>query len=173
VSAWLESFFRPTSELLLDVVDEDGGTACSARDRTAGRDGLVAGWPRLAGGRTRAVVMPGSDGHEAFVSAVLGKGFPFMATAGCNGHLTSRVSGVDNTKLDNGQPVRSRRREHGCGRRWLSGVTASYGRDTYEDEVQRSKELIVMGRRMRKTQCTTLYICDCNKEKLSKSFDRS
>jgi hypothetical protein len=25
VAAWLEFFFRPTSELLLDVVDEDGG----------------------------------------------------------------------------------------------------------------------------------------------------
>jgi hypothetical protein len=25
-----------------------------------------------------------------------------MADAGCNGHLTSRVSGVDNTELDNG-----------------------------------------------------------------------
>jgi hypothetical protein len=26
---------------------------------------------------------------------------------GGNGHLTSRVSGVDDTELDNGQPVRS------------------------------------------------------------------
>jgi hypothetical protein len=34
----------------------------------------VAGWPRLAGGRTRAVVMPSSDGYEAIVSVVLGKG---------------------------------------------------------------------------------------------------
>jgi hypothetical protein len=39
VSSWLESFFRPTSELLFDVVDEDEGTACSARNGTAGRDG--------------------------------------------------------------------------------------------------------------------------------------
>jgi hypothetical protein len=69
---------RPTSEFLLDVVDEDGGTACSARNGTDGREGLVAGWPRLAGGRTRAVVMPSSDGYEAFVSAVLGKGLPFL-----------------------------------------------------------------------------------------------
>jgi hypothetical protein len=48
VSAWLESFFWPTCELLLDVVDEDGGTACSARNGTDGRDGLVAGWPRTS-----------------------------------------------------------------------------------------------------------------------------
>jgi hypothetical protein len=125
-------------------------------------NGLVAGWPRLARGRTRAVVMPSSDGYEAFVSAVLGKGFPFMATAGGNGHLTNRVSGVDNTELKNGQPMRSRRREHGCGRRWLSGVTASYGRGTDEDEVQQSKELTMMGRRTRRAQSATLYVCDCN-----------
>jgi hypothetical protein len=73
----LESFFRSTSELLLDVVDEDGGTACAARNETDGRDALVAGWLRLAGGRAKAVGLPSSDGHEAFISAVLGKGFPF------------------------------------------------------------------------------------------------
>jgi hypothetical protein len=73
-----------------------------------------------------------------------------------------RVSGVDNTELDNGQPVRSRRCENGCGRRWPSGITALYGRDTDEDEVQRSKELTVMEGRMRRAQCTTLYVCDCN-----------
>jgi hypothetical protein len=77
VSAWLESFFRSTSELLLDVVDEDGGTTCAARNQIDGRDSLVAGWPRLAGGREKAVGLPSSDGHEAFISAVLGKGLPF------------------------------------------------------------------------------------------------
>jgi hypothetical protein len=59
-------------------VVEDGGTAFSARKGTAGRDGLVAGWPTLAGGRTRAMVMPGSDGYEAFVSAVLGNRLPIL-----------------------------------------------------------------------------------------------
>jgi hypothetical protein len=72
VSAWLESFFWSTSELLLDVVVDDRGTACSGRNETDGRDGLVVGWPRLAGGRTRAVVMPSLDGRGAFVSAVSG-----------------------------------------------------------------------------------------------------
>jgi hypothetical protein len=85
-----------------------------------------------------------------------------MTAEGLQRSLTSWVSSVDNTELDNGQPVRSQRREHGCGRRWLSGVTASYGRDIDEDEVQRSKELTVMERRMRGAQCTTLYVCDCN-----------
>jgi hypothetical protein len=43
VSASLEPCFRPTSEFLLDVVDEDGGTACSVRNETDGRGALVAG----------------------------------------------------------------------------------------------------------------------------------
>jgi hypothetical protein len=78
----LLGYFRVSS----DVVAEDGGTTCSARNGTVGRDGLVAGWPRLAGGRTRAMAMPGSDGHEAFVSAVLGRGLPFY---GCRGRERS------------------------------------------------------------------------------------
>jgi hypothetical protein len=82
VAAWLEFFFRSTSELLLDVVGEDGRTACSARNGTDGKDALVGVWPRLAGGRTRAVVMSSSDGNGAFASAVLGKGFPFITAAG-------------------------------------------------------------------------------------------
>jgi hypothetical protein len=36
------------SELLLDVRDEDGGTTCSARNGTDGRDAIAARWPRLA-----------------------------------------------------------------------------------------------------------------------------
>jgi hypothetical protein len=103
VSAWLEPCFRSTSEFLLDVVDEDGGTACLARDGANGRDALVAGWPRSNWGRTRAVVMPSSDGYEAFVSAVLGKGLPFYCRSGlqrsfnqsgiwCRPHSSTMVS---------------------------------------------------------------------------------
>jgi hypothetical protein len=47
---------------------------------------------------------------------------------------------------------------------------ASYGRDTDADEVQRPKELTVMGRRTRKAQCTTLYVRDSNNEKCSKKL---
>jgi hypothetical protein len=43
------------------------------------------------------------------------------------------VSGGGNTGFDNGQPMRSRRRERDCGRRWQSGVMASYGRGTEKD----------------------------------------
>jgi hypothetical protein len=42
VAAWFEFSFRLTHELLLDVVDEGGGTACSARNGIDERDGLVA-----------------------------------------------------------------------------------------------------------------------------------
>jgi hypothetical protein len=73
-----------------------------------------------------------------------------MVAAGCNVQVSSRVSGVDNTELDNGQPVRSRRREYGCGRKWRGGVMASYDRDTDNDEDQRSKELTVMGKEREK-----------------------
>jgi hypothetical protein len=70
------------SELLLDVGDEDGGTACSARNEIDGKDALVAKWPRLAGRRTRIVILSSSDGDGAFVSAVPGKRFHFITAAG-------------------------------------------------------------------------------------------
>jgi hypothetical protein len=101
------------------------------------------------------------------------KGFPFMATAGPQRSFNQPGIWCRQQELVNGQPVRSRRREYGCRKRWWSGITVSHGRDTDADEVQRSKELIVMGRRMRKAQGTTLYVRDGNKEKLSKSFNRS
>jgi hypothetical protein len=51
-----------------------------------------------------------------------------MATAGLQwSSKPAEVSGGGNTGLDNGQPVRSRRREHDCGRRWQGDIPASYG----------------------------------------------
>jgi hypothetical protein len=56
--------------------------------------------------------MPSSDGYEALVSVVLGKGFPFYGRRGLQRPADPpRVSGVDDMELDNGQPVRSRWRE--------------------------------------------------------------
>jgi hypothetical protein len=92
VPAWLESLLRPTSELPLDVVDEDEETTCSARNRTAGRDGLVAGWLETSWRGTRAMVMSSSDGYEASIGGSGQKGFPFMAAAGCNGHLNQLMN---------------------------------------------------------------------------------
>jgi hypothetical protein len=131
VSAWLEFFFWHTPKLLLDVVDEDGGTAWSARNITDARDGLVAGWPKLAGGGTRATVMSNLDGCAAWYWWHWAKVFPFMAAVGLQrSSKPAGVSGVGNTGLDNGQPTRSRRRDRDCRRKWQSGVTASYGRGT-------------------------------------------
>jgi hypothetical protein len=77
--AWvLPVYFRA----LLYAVDKDRGTTCSARNGTDGRDALVAVRPRLARGKTRTVVMPSSDRHQAFASAVLGKGLPFYGHCG-------------------------------------------------------------------------------------------
>jgi hypothetical protein len=39
-----EFFSCPTPELLLNIVSEDGWTACSVRNGADRRDGLVAGW---------------------------------------------------------------------------------------------------------------------------------
>jgi hypothetical protein len=47
---------------------------------------------------------------------------------------------------------------------------ASHSRDTDADKVQQSKELIMMGSKTRKAQCTTLYVRDSNKEKRSKKL---
>jgi hypothetical protein len=88
--------------------------------------------------------MPSSNRHET-CAGVLVQGFPVLwPQQGCNGHLASRVSGVDNTELDNGKLVRSRRCEYGCGNRWQSDVMASYDRDTDANEVQWFKELIAL-----------------------------
>jgi hypothetical protein len=65
--------------------------------------------------------------------------------------------------------VRSRRREYGCGRRWRSDVTASYDRVTYDDEVQRSKELTVMGRRTRKLSVQRFTFAMATKRSLTKA----
>jgi hypothetical protein len=54
MSVWLKSFFRPTSKFILGVVDEDGGTTCSARNETDGRDDLVAGWPKSSWGKNKS-----------------------------------------------------------------------------------------------------------------------
>jgi hypothetical protein len=71
------------SELLLDVGDEHGRTACSrGLNEIEGSDALVAKWSRLAGRRTRTVMMPSLDGNGVFASAVPGKRFHFITAAG-------------------------------------------------------------------------------------------
>jgi hypothetical protein len=50
---------------------------------------------------------------------------------------------------------------------------ASYGRDTGADEVQRSKELIMMGRKTRKLGVQRFTFAIATKRSVAKSFDRS
>jgi hypothetical protein len=82
VAARLEFFFRPTFELLPDIVHEDGGTACSARNGTYGRDGLVAGGTKTTRRENK------SDGDvelgrmRGLVLVVLDKGLPFYGRSG-------------------------------------------------------------------------------------------
>jgi hypothetical protein len=102
VEAWLESF-RSTSELILDVVDEEGRTACLARNGIDGRDALVAGWPKSnwkeqeqweCRARTDMRLVPDP-----------GTRLPLLwLMRGCNGLLTIWVFGVDNTELDKVSP---------------------------------------------------------------------
>jgi hypothetical protein len=67
-----------------------------------------------------------------------------------------------------GQPLKSKRCEHGCKKRWWGGVTVSYGRDTNDDEVQWSKELTVMGRRTRKLNVQQFTFAMATKRSLAK-----
>jgi hypothetical protein len=116
------------------------------RNGTDGRDALVAVWPRLAGGKTRVVVMPISDGNGASASAVLGKGLPFITAARLQRSFNHPGIWCRQHGAQQGQLVGSRRREYSCGKRWRSDVMASHGRNTDDDEVQQSNELIVMGK---------------------------
>jgi hypothetical protein len=76
-----------------------------------------------------------------------------MVAAGLHrSSTTTRVSGGGNTGRDNGQPMRSWRRDRGCGKRWQSGVTASYGRGTEKDGVQWPKELTTMVKLTRRAE---------------------
>jgi hypothetical protein len=121
-----------------------------ARDGTDGRDGLVAGWTKSNWeGQERRECRARMD-MRPLCRQFWVTGLPFMATAGRQWSSNQPSIWCRQHGARQGQPVRSQRREHGCGKRWQSGVTASYGRDTDADEVQRSKELIMMGRRTRK-----------------------
>jgi hypothetical protein len=52
-------------------------------------------------------------------------------------------------------------------------MTASYGRNTDDDEVQRSKELTVMGRKTRKHSVQHFTFAIATKRSVAKGFDRS
>jgi hypothetical protein len=72
----------PYRSFILNVVNEDGGTTCSARNETDGRAGLVAGGPKTSwrGNKSDGDVELGR--MRGLVSAVLGKGLPFYGRSG-------------------------------------------------------------------------------------------
>jgi hypothetical protein len=81
IAAWLESFSWPTSELPLNVVSEDRGITCSARNGVDERDGKWQVGQKLTGGeqewwwcRARKDVRLGTDGTDG--------GLPFYGRRG-------------------------------------------------------------------------------------------
>jgi hypothetical protein len=82
----LRFFSRSSSEVLLEVVDKYGKTACSTSGWSNNGDGLVVGWPKLTKGNTRTVALLSLKTGEArqwrhrrWVSL-------FIAQRKCNGH---------------------------------------------------------------------------------------
>jgi hypothetical protein len=136
-------------------------TARSVRNGTDGRDGLVAVGPRLAGGRTRAVVMSSWGGF--------GQGLPFLWPL-----RATMVSWPSRVSVWTTRNSTRSAREISASWAWLrkkmaGGITASHGRDTDADEVQRSKELIVMGRRTRKLSVQCFTFVTATKRSLAKA----
>jgi hypothetical protein len=69
-------------------------------ERWVGTEWLKSSW-----GRTRAVVMPSSDGYEAFVSTVMGNRASLLWPRRLQwSSKPAGVSSVANTELDKGQP---------------------------------------------------------------------
>jgi hypothetical protein len=73
-------------ELPLEVVDEDGETACSMSGLSNNGDGLVAGWPKLAGGENKSGGTVELEIWRVLAIATPQEGFPFYSSTECNGH---------------------------------------------------------------------------------------
>jgi hypothetical protein len=65
-------------ELPLEVGDEDGEIACSASGQSNSRDGLVVGWPKLAGEENKSGDTVGLESRRDLAMAIPRKGFSFM-----------------------------------------------------------------------------------------------
>jgi hypothetical protein len=75
------------------------------------------------------------------VLAVLTKGLPLYGRSGLQrSSKPPEVSGGGNTGLDNGQPVRSPRRDRGCGREMVEQCHGVVPSGTEKDAVQRSEK---------------------------------
>jgi hypothetical protein len=168
VAAWLEFFFRSTLSFFSTSGTKTENSLLGEEQNRGERwsSGKVAkaSWRKNKSGGD---VKLGRKG--AFASAVLGNGFLYPLW-GCNGHLTIRISGVDDMELHKvsswGLGVVSIVAEKdGDVTSWRHTVVT-----LMTTRFNRSKELTVMGRRTRKAQCTSLYACDGNEEKRSQKL---
>jgi hypothetical protein len=73
-------FSRSSPELLLEVVVDDDETACSASGWNNGRDGLVAGWPKLAGGENKSDNIVELESRRDLAMATPRDGFPLYTS---------------------------------------------------------------------------------------------
>jgi hypothetical protein len=80
VAAWIDFFFLSILSFFL-ASEMQTENSLLEKIEVAGRGALVA-LARLARRRTRTVILPSSDGNGAFVLAVPGKRFHFIADAG-------------------------------------------------------------------------------------------
>jgi hypothetical protein len=78
----LSVFFEP----LLEVVDEDSETACSVSGQSNNGDGLVAGWPKLAGEKNKSGDTVEFESGRDLAIATPREGFPFYSSTERNDH---------------------------------------------------------------------------------------
>jgi hypothetical protein len=70
----------------MEVVDEDGETACSASGQSNGRDGLVAGWPKTNRREYKSGGTVELENRRDLAMATPREGFPFIPQQKRNGH---------------------------------------------------------------------------------------
>jgi hypothetical protein len=80
-AAWIDFCFRSTLSFF-STSGTNTENNLLRKNEIDGEDALVVKWPRLAGRRTRTVIMPSLDGNGVFASAVPGKRFHFITAAG-------------------------------------------------------------------------------------------
>jgi hypothetical protein len=74
-------------KLVLEVVDENGETACSASGKSNGKYGLVASWPKTSrSGKIESGGNVGLENMRDLAMATPREGFPFYSSVERNGH---------------------------------------------------------------------------------------
>jgi hypothetical protein len=79
-------FSLSSSELLLEVVNEDGRTTRSTRSEANDRDGLMVGWPKTSRRGTTSSGTVKLKGRRGLAMATPREGFPFIPQQKHNSH---------------------------------------------------------------------------------------